>query len=122
MLVLTRAYPIFTPYLLIEGLAIVPCNCLGIYVDGVTLMSDTSKAFLELVSAATDECSELLEQLRTYSDKQLEAAVTPTDLTQATAFKNSVSSLRKLVESVNNSKKEAAPECSIKAPAQQCSI
>ena len=85
-------------------------------------MSDQSKAFLDLVSATTDEGVQLLEQLRIYGDKQLDEAITPTDLTQATAFKNSVTSLRKLVESVNNSKKEPAPECSIKPPAQQCSI
>ena len=85
-------------------------------------MADQPKAFLDLVTATTDEAVQLLEQLRIYGDKQLNEAITATDLTQATAFKNSVTSLRKLVESVNNSKKEAAPECSIKPPAQQCSI
>ena len=64
-------------------------------------MPEAPKAFLELLSACDAECQKLREALQLFSDAENPTAQ---DVTQATAFHNSLTSLRKLVQAVSASK------------------
>ena len=86
-------------------------------------MSDQSKAFLNAISDCEEQCQQIREALQRYSDK-VAKGVDENCITHAIAWKNGLDSYRRLIEIVtkHGTEPEPAPECSIKPPAQQCSI
>jgi len=87
-------------------------------VNAAIPLSEQSNAFLDVITDCEVEAQGVVKALQSYSDAK---PVAEQSVTQATAYRNSLASLRKLIESAAKSVQDA-PECSIKPPSQQCSI
>ena len=88
-------------------------------------MAEQSKAFLDALADCEVECQEIIKALHVYSDS-VKDPVDQKFITHAIAWRNGLSSYRKVIELVTKygtePEPEVAPECSIKPPAPECSV